>query len=197
MSTTTSTQAAPAAPPAPPPPAPPAPSAQPLLAALGQSLVPHLGALSPAPGERSWLRLPAPEPEWGMWLLAWGPGSSTGWHDHGLSAGAFAVLTGELTEYAVTRRRPDSGLVATAAGDSGAACDVPLPPDGPRVRRLGPAELRPFGRDHVHDVRNETAAIAYSLHVYAPDLPLMHRYRLDEERGLLVHTATERGGEDW
>ena len=33
-----------------------------------------------------------------VWLLSWLPGQSTGFHDHGGAAGAFAVAQGELRE---------------------------------------------------------------------------------------------------
>ena len=34
-----------------------------------------------------------------VWLLSWLPGQRTGFHDHWGSAGAFAVVHGELREY--------------------------------------------------------------------------------------------------
>src|SRR5436309_8762002 len=36
------------------------------------------------------------------WLLTWLPGQGTDLHDHGGAAGAFVVLSGELTETTVT-----------------------------------------------------------------------------------------------
>ncbi|WP_051939777.1 cysteine dioxygenase [Phaeacidiphilus oryzae] len=150
----------------------------------------QLAALDPAPGERCWTRLdPAPPAglagsDWAVWLIAWAPGSSTGWHDHGPSAGAFAVLSGTLTE-----------RYARRAARTGPALDLALPPGGPRSRALRTGQVRPFGPEHVHDVLNTGSANAYSLHAYARDLPLMRRYRLDG--GRLLHTATEVSGRDW
>ncbi len=43
-----------------------------------------------------------------IWLLSWLPGQQTGYHDHGPSAGAFAIALGRLTERAAIggRRSP-------------------------------------------------------------------------------------------
>jgi len=37
-----------------------------------------------------------------VWLLSWLPGQQTGFHDHGPSAGAFAVALGQLRERAAS-----------------------------------------------------------------------------------------------
>src|SRR5271154_2509664 len=37
-----------------------------------------------------------------VWLISWLPGQSTGFHDHGGSAGAFEVVLGTLLESRVT-----------------------------------------------------------------------------------------------
>ena len=39
-----------------------------------------------------------------VWLISWLPGQSTGFHDHGASAGAFGVVWGALDESVATRR---------------------------------------------------------------------------------------------
>jgi hypothetical protein len=39
-----------------------------------------------------------------VWLISWLPGQSTGFHDHGVSAGAFGVVWGALDESVATRR---------------------------------------------------------------------------------------------
>jgi Cysteine dioxygenase type I len=73
----------------------------------------------------------ATAPGWEVWLLTWLPGQSTAQHDHGGSAGAFAVLAGTVDEdvpvpYVATRAgRPrlvtprvrDPNLLLTLASD--------------------------------------------------------------------------------
>ena len=39
-----------------------------------------------------------------VWVISWLPGQATGFHDHGGSAGAFAVVWGTLVERRPTRR---------------------------------------------------------------------------------------------
>ena len=103
-----------------------------------------------------------------VWIISWLPGQSTGFHDHGGSAGAFAVVLGELQEAL---------------------------PEGPAARTLEGGQVRGFGGHHVHDVRNVSGAPAVSVHVYAPPLSRMNRYDLDEN-GELV-TLRSESAEDW
>jgi len=183
VSTTLLPSAAPAAP-AVPPSAPAAPAALPALhaptpAGLGRVaaellarplLWRHLVRFDE--GERHYVRLGA-GPGYEAWLLTWLPGQSTGLHDHGGSAGAFVVAGGTLRE------------------------TVPAVRDGAttlRVQTLTTGRVRAFGSRHVHDVEAASAA-AVSLHVYAPALATMTRYRLDD--GRLVVTAREGAGADW
>src|SRR5688572_4283033 len=83
------------------------------------------------------------------WLLTWLPGQQTGWHDHGGSAGAFLVVSGQLREDTV--------------GGS---------------RRLVTGTGRRFGARHVHRVANDGGLPAISVHVYSPALTSMTRYEL-------------------
>lgn len=110
-----------------------------------------------------------------VWLLSWLPGQGTQLHDHGGSAGAFAVVDGTLTE-----------LTVTAAGDGGVR---------DREAELTAGRVRPFGPHHVHQVTNTGPRPAVSVHVYAPRLTVMNTYRI-AARGLL-RTGTERAGVDW
>jgi hypothetical protein len=109
-----------------------------------------------------------------IWLLTWLPGQGTPVHDHGDSAGAFAVARGTLTEKVVSGRRR-TPTVSSA--------------------ELEPGRLRFFGPHYVHQVTNGATEPAISVHVYAPRLTLMNTYRLDGSR--LIHTGTERAGVDW
>ena len=51
-----------------------------------------LGLVRYDPARRWYRRLLAEDRE--VWLLSWLPGQHTGFHDHGSSAGAFAVVRG-------------------------------------------------------------------------------------------------------
>ncbi|WP_448608964.1 cysteine dioxygenase [Geodermatophilus sp. URMC 60] len=103
-----------------------------------------------------------------VWLLSWLPGQGTDLHDHGGSAGAFAVVRGVLSEAVGARE----GVAELSAG---------------RVRHFGP--------HHVHRVTNHGAEAAVSAHVCTPRLTVMNTYRVEER--VLVRTGTERAGVDW
>lgn len=105
--------------------------------------------------DQRWYHLLEKDPDHEIWLLSWLPGQRTGFHDHGASAGAFAVAAGTLSEHTARAGRADQAV---------------------RVLRAGNA--RSFGRDHVHDVHNESAAPAVSVHAYSPPLTSMRRYEL-------------------
>jgi predicted metal-dependent enzyme (double-stranded beta helix superfamily) len=111
------------------------------------------------------------------WLLTWLPGQSTGLHDHGGSAGAFTVLSGVVEESTLppTRSRGPAALVH---------------------RTLAAGRIRAFGADYVHDVTNNGAEPAVSLHVYAPALDTMRHYVLDDQ-GRPQVVSLERNGTDW
>lgn len=82
------------------------------------------------------------------WLLSWLPGQHTDVHDHAGSAGAFTVVSGELTE-----------TVFRA--------------DAPTTHVVGAGQTRVFGLTYTHQVRNLGADPAVSVHVYRPHRPPM------------------------
>jgi hypothetical protein len=127
---------------------------------------------------RSYVRI-AETATYEAWLLTWAPGTTTGLHDHGGSAGAFAVVEGALEEL-VPLGRPLAGS----------------PPPHLQSRRLGRGRVRSFGPSHVHEVRNTGTVHAVSVHVYAPALGTMRRYDVDAA-GLLRVASDERAGVDW
>jgi predicted metal-dependent enzyme (double-stranded beta helix superfamily) len=93
-----------------------------------------------------------------VWVISWLPGQGTGFHDHGGSAGAFAVVWGTLLEWRV-------------AG--------PVQAGPVLVRPVRAGGARSFGPRYIHDVRNAAAAaVAVSVHAYSPPLPAMTRYEL-------------------
>ncbi|MFI5955121.1 cysteine dioxygenase [Cryptosporangium sp. NPDC051539] len=112
------------------------------------------------------------------WLLSWWPGQRTGLHDHGGSSGAFAVVRGRLRE--------DTPWATPGA---------PIQPARLRSRTLVASERRVFGRRHLHDVVNDGVEPAVSIHVYAPRLTTMSRYRMTDRGPELA--VVETAGSDW
>lgn len=107
------------------------------------------------PTERTGLRL-IDTREYDVWLLRWPPGTRVSPHDHGASAGAFAVAAGELREvrwFGPVRRERVVGSGETVVIEPGV----------------------------IHDVSADTA-VAWSVHVYSPPLTSMGFY--DEDDGL-------------
>ncbi len=101
---------------------------------------------------RRWQRLVA-TPEYDAWLIQWGPDTNVEPHDHGGSAGAFAVAAGELH-------------------------DVEFTPDGPLHTVVGRGGARILAADVVHDVICPSGG-AVSVHVYSPPLERMTIYTED------------------
>jgi predicted metal-dependent enzyme (double-stranded beta helix superfamily) len=102
--------------------------------------------------ERWYLRL-AHDEEHEVWLLSWLPGQHTGFHDHGASAGAFAVAVGSLAERGAPYGRPER-----------------------TDRVLAQGAVRSFGANYVHDVANTSDRPAISVHAYSPPLTSMQHY---------------------
>ena len=124
-------------------------------------------------GER-WFECVEQGPNHDVWLISWLPGQGTGFHDHGGSSGAFAVVLGALEEH-------------RAGAD-------------PLIVRSG--EARAFGSEYAHDVRNVSQAPAVSIHAYSPPLTRMNKYELageqlvplgieDDTRAQAARTAAE------
>jgi rhodanese-related sulfurtransferase/mannose-6-phosphate isomerase-like protein (cupin superfamily) len=99
-----------------------------------------------------------------IWVISWLPGQSTGFHDHGESAGAFVLATGVLEEH-----RPGQHPLA-----------------------IHPGEPRAFGRDYAHDVRNVSLGPAVSIHAYSPPLHEMNEYELEGSQLVPRESASER-----
>lgn len=102
-------------------------------------------------------------PNHDIWVISWLPGQSTGFHDHGGSAGAFVVTSGTLEEH--------------------------RPGEQPSVIPAG--QTRTFGRNYAHDVRNVSLAPAISIHAYSPPLSEMTEYELDGSRLVPREPASE------
>lgn len=88
-----------------------------------------------------------------VWLISWTTEQATQMHDHGGSAGAFTVVSGELSE-AVWDPTVGGVIERTVAANDAVA----------------------FGTSYVHDVRNVATETAVSVHVYSPPLSAMNFY---------------------
>lgn len=114
--------------------------------------------------EHRWYERLYQGPDHDIWVISWLPGQSTGFHDHGESAGAFVLATGVLEEH-----RP-----------------------GQQPTLIHPGQPRAFGSDYAHDVRNVSLAPAVSIHAYSPPLTDMNEYELDGNQLVPRETASER-----
>ena len=86
-----------------------------------------------------------------VWLLCWTPENDTGFHDHDISSGAVAVVSGKLVEHNL------------AVGDETIETFV----EGGRVFSFGP--------DHIHRLTCAESG-SVSVHAYSPPLWRMGQY---------------------
>jgi hypothetical protein len=86
-----------------------------------------------------------------VWLLCWTPENDTGWHDHDISSGAVAVVSGALVEHNL---RLEDGGVAT---------------------RVESGQVFSFGPDHIHRLTGAVPG-SVSVHAYSPPLWRMGQY---------------------
>jgi quercetin dioxygenase-like cupin family protein len=90
-----------------------------------------------------------------IWLLCWTPENDTGWHDHDVSAGAVAVVEGELVESNLTLMH------------------------GARETRYSAGEVFSFAPDHIHRL-NGAVQGSVSVHAYSPPLWRMGQYAVND-----------------
>jgi hypothetical protein len=86
-----------------------------------------------------------------VWLLCWTPENDTGFHDHDISSGAVAVVSGTLLEHNLAI---DNQTIETTV-------------DGGRVFSFGP--------DHIHRLIGAVHG-SVSVHAYSPPLWRMGQY---------------------
>ncbi|MFE7748472.1 cysteine dioxygenase [Streptomyces sp. NPDC057428] len=135
------------------------------------------------PEGRTWLRLEGPAGS-EAWLIAWPPGTGTGWHDHAESTGAFTVAAGTLREHSLAMRLPTDGWKT-----------LELSEDVDRTRRLATGQGRAFGRHHVHEVLNESEhEHAVSVHAYHPPHPQIRRF---SRTGAVLRLEQTERPENW
>jgi predicted metal-dependent enzyme (double-stranded beta helix superfamily) len=97
------------------------------------------------------------------WLICWMDDHDTGFHDHDVSAGAVAVVSGAVREERL-------------------AIDGP-----PRIRSIAVGESFHFSPSDIHRVRHAGADPAVTLHVYSPPLLRMGAYEIGEDGVLARH----------
>ena len=114
--------------------------------------------------ERRYQRVLA-TPAYEAWVIYWPSGGSLDLHDHGGSAGAFSVVSGQLDEATI---------------ESGSKV----------VRSIAAGETTAFAADQVHAVANRGSTVATSVHVYSPPLSSMVYYQHDDD-GALVAVAED------
>jgi predicted metal-dependent enzyme (double-stranded beta helix superfamily) len=100
----------------------------------------------------------------GVWVICWLDDHDTGFHDHDISAGAVAVVQGEVRE---ERMR--------MGGE-------------PVTRVYGPGESFDFVASDIHRMSHAGGGPAVSLHAYSPPLWRMGAYAVDPE-GVVSRTS--------
>jgi Cysteine dioxygenase type I len=122
-----------------------------------------------------WYQLWERTEQYEAWLLSWLPGQGTDLHDHGPASGAFAIAAGTLSERVVAIKPGQAPVEVT--------------------RSLALGGWSAFGPHYVHQVTNTGTVAAVSVHVYAPALTVMNRYRLEPQG--LRHLSVEQAGVNW
>jgi hypothetical protein len=142
------------------------------LLAIAEGFAPSAAGITELHGlcRRTWVLLAVTD-LFEAWAIGWPPGGGIDLHDHGSSRGAVVVATGALTESTVRATEYGVAVIST--------------------HHLGVGEHREFGPRYVHDLSNDGAAAAISVHVYAPRLTTMTYYQLDR-RGRLGPVHTEQ-----
>jgi predicted metal-dependent enzyme (double-stranded beta helix superfamily) len=100
------------------------------------------------------------------WLICWMDDQDTGFHDHDISAGGVAVVSGAVREERLTI-------------------------DGPPANRLFHAGSSfHFSPVDIHRVRHAGPDPAVTIHVYSPPLLRMGAYEIGEDGVLVRHTKS-------
>ncbi len=98
-----------------------------------------------------------------VWLICWMEDHDTGFHDHDVSSGAVAVVSGAVREERL-------------------AIDAP-----PRERVLAVGDSFSFGPSDIHRVRHCGAGPAVTIHAYSPPLQRMGAYVVGADGVLARH----------
>jgi predicted metal-dependent enzyme (double-stranded beta helix superfamily) len=101
-----------------------------------------------------------------VWLICWSDEQDTGFHDHDLSAGAVAVVAGQVQEERLTLGGPPRSRIATAG------------------------EGFTFSAADIHRVSHAPGEPAVTIHAYSPPLWRMGAYELLPDGGLRRHSLS-------
>ena len=101
-----------------------------------------------------------------VWLICWSEEQDTGFHDHDLSAGAVAVVAGQVREERLTLGGP------------------------PRTRIARAGEEFTFSAADIHRVSHAPGEPAVTLHAYSPPLWRMGAYEVLADGGLRRHSMS-------
>lgn len=105
-----------------------------------------------------------------VWLLAWRPSHTTGFHDHGESNVGFCVVRGGLVEEQLRLFDP------------------------PSERALEQGDSRSAGSDYIHNLEWRAGDPALSVHVYSPPLAVVGQYRVGPDG--VLHRETQPGRDE-
>jgi len=104
-----------------------------------------------------------------VWLLCWSHDHDTGFHDHDLSAGAVAVVSGAVREERLVLGRPvDSPISRLAVAGSSFY----------------------FGASDIHRVLHAGSEPAVTIHAYSPPLLRMGSYTIEDSGQLRRHAVS-------
>jgi predicted metal-dependent enzyme (double-stranded beta helix superfamily) len=101
-----------------------------------------------------------------VWLICWSDDQDTGFHDHDLSAGAVAVVAGQVRE---------QRLMLGAR---------------PRSRVALPGDDFTFSAADIHRVSQVPGEPAVTIHAYSPPLWRMGAYEVQPDGGLRRHSLS-------
>jgi len=104
-----------------------------------------------------------------VWLLCWSHDHDTGFHDHDLSAGAVAVVSGSVREERLVLGRP---------------------PDAPISRTAHAGSSFTFGASDIHRVLHAGTEPAVTIHAYSPPLVRMGSYAIEADGRLRRHAVS-------
>ena len=101
-----------------------------------------------------------------VWLICWSEEQDTGFHDHDLSAGAVAVVAGQVYEERLTLGGP------------------------PRTRIAAAGEDFTFSAADIHRISHAPGKPAVTIHAYSPPLWRMGAYEVLPDGGLRRHSMS-------
>jgi predicted metal-dependent enzyme (double-stranded beta helix superfamily) len=104
-----------------------------------------------------------------VWLLCWSHDHDTGFHDHDLSAGAVAVVSGSVREERLVLGRP---------------------PEAPISRLAHAGSSFYFGASDIHRVLHAGNEPAVTIHAYSPPLTRMGSYTIEASGQLRRHAVS-------